>query len=228
MSRDLFSYGICLLVLILFSGSARAGETSETLVMTSYGSIVDDGIYVGPYTATVNGQSVLVICDDYTSPAPKLGKPGWSATVTRLSTTSFLSVVKFGKSATMQDYDAAAWLAQQIILDYDSITTSNRSAMDQQIGDLQFALLALFDPSLIPKKISSTWGGFDANAEALYEKALGQTYTAGELSDVEFLTPPSSSNLQEYITITPEPASLLLFGTGLLAIGFAMRKKQRA
>jgi hypothetical protein len=58
----------------------------------------------------------------------------------------------------MQDYDAAAWLAQQIIMDYDSITSSNKTAMDQQIGDLQFALLAIFDSSLIPHIISSSWG----------------------------------------------------------------------
>jgi hypothetical protein len=202
--------------------------------MTSYGGIIDDGVYVGPYTATVNGQSVLVICDDYTAPAPSLGKPGWSATVTTLSTTGFLGDVKFGTTSTnpttiktlTQDYDAAAWLAQQIIMDYDSITSTNKTAMDEQIGDLQFALLAIFDPKLIPSKISSNWGGFDSNADYWYNLALSKTYTTAQLSDVEFLTPPSWPNLQEYITVTPEPGSLLLFGTGLLAFGFATRKKQ--
>jgi hypothetical protein len=178
---------------------------------------------------------IQIICDDYTSPAPNIGN-SWSATPTTLSDPDFVNDVKFGTTSTnpttiatvTHEYEAAAWLAQQISADYNSITPSNQAAMDKQIGDLQFALLAIFDPSLIPRNISSRWGGFDSNADNLYKEALSQSYTTADFAGVEFWTPTPGSNIQEYITITPEPASILLFGTGLLAIGFAVRKKQLA
>jgi hypothetical protein len=201
------------------------------MTLTGPGNIVDSGVYVGPYTAQVSGKTVLIICDDYDT---EVSVPlTWNATLTQVATDpSFPTGLKLvGKSTTgksdVQDYEAAAWLAQQIYADYMSITPSNQPTMDSDIGDLSYALWGIFSSS------AKGSAGFDAGALADYNTAIKGTYTLSQFSDVEFWTPNPTSASQEYITITPdpitpEPASFLLFGTGLLGVGFVLRGKRLA
>jgi hypothetical protein len=207
---------------------ARAGEISMTL--TSGGNILDGNVYAGPYTAHVSGQTVLIICDNYDT---DVNVPlTWNATLTQFATNGTTGLKLDGLETTgksdLQNYEAAAWLAQQIYADYIGITPSNKSAMDQAIGDLNYALWAIFSSAGLNDTGVST--GFDAGAAEDYAAAIKGNYSLSQFSDVEFWTPDPSGASQEYLTITPapEPASLLLFGSGLLAIAGVLRKKRLA
>ena len=87
--------------------------------------------------------------------------------------------------------------------------------------------------------------GFNAGAKTDLETALGNipNYTLSEFNNVTFWIPynsvpggsctspsttgggcPNYNASQEYMTVTPEPASVLLFGTGLCGIILVFRK----
>jgi len=241
--RYFFVVGLISAALLLVSGTTRAGET--TLTLTSAGDLVDSGIYVGPYTAKITGGSTIqIICDNYDTPASSIP---WSATLITFPTTSsgiatFANEVKFGDTSknpnvsrfgtppsaatVLQDYEAAAWLAQQLMADYDKLKPGSSAAntqLDKQIGDLDFALLAIFSSS------ARHSAGFDSGALADYNLALSQTYSLGEFSNVEIWTPNPLNASQEYFTMLPSPElpSAILFGTGLLGIGFVTRRMRR-
>lgn len=223
-----FVLGVCFSVTIILGVAGTASAGLVNLTLKSSGNIVDNNTYVGPYTAQVTGGSTIqIICDNYNQPV-HVGL-NWNATMETFSTPNFTSIVKFGTattslsaSAVLMDYEAAAWLAQKIMADYNSITSKNASSMDQQIGDLQYALLAIFSSSAKSSR------GFDSQAAIYYWDAFHPTvaYNLSQFSDVVFYTPDPLSASQEYIMITPEPVSALLFGTGLLFILGVTRKKR--
>jgi hypothetical protein len=225
LRRATFIAWTCALALFCFSGVARAGEAQLTL--TSAGNIVDANVYVGPYTAQIaGGNSIQIICDNYDTDV-NVGDV-WKASMETFADPTFVNDVKFnvntdpnipgGSTPTaaamivLQDYEAAAWLAQQMMSDYEAITPANQSAMDTQIGELDYALFAIFSTTAAHSP------GFDAAASGFYTEALGGTYNVSQFSDVEFRTPDASTPFQEYITVAPEPATWLLFGTGLLLV----------
>ena len=59
------------------------GQGQVNINLTGAGNNVMDGVYVGPYTATVNGSSTQIICDDF-SDESYVGE-SWTANVTTLS-----------------------------------------------------------------------------------------------------------------------------------------------
>ena len=162
------------------------------------------GIYVGPYNFLINGELVKLICDD-PYPADQIGAgESWQAVVSFYPT---LSMTRFGTRP-----DAVTLYGQTEALAYDMLTSSTSSVY----ADDHTALWNLVDPA--------------------YPMTPGaparQTWAASQLppSGVQYLmfTPidangqPLASGHQEHLGFqaTPEPATFLLAGAALLAIGF--------
>src|ERR1700761_4288255 len=94
MTKAVSRFSLLALLLFGFSVSSSKADTIASMKLTSAGSNTDYGIYIGPYTATVNGVSTSAICDDF-SDATYVGET-WTAT---LSTYPTLTSVKFDTGA---------------------------------------------------------------------------------------------------------------------------------
>ncbi len=103
---------------------------ADSMTLTSAGNIVMAGVYVGPYTATVNGVTTTVICDDFADET-YLGE-SWTASSTTFSSLgSTLNTQKWNLSGSQQTqlYNEAAWLVTQLLAATNPTT----------IGEIQFA-----------------------------------------------------------------------------------------
>jgi len=167
------------------------------------------GVYVSPYTATVNGVSTLVICDDFY--AHTSVNQTWTANVTYnggdLSNTR---VVQEGQTQTQAQalYNRAAWLVTELLAAYSSNQT-------QRQGQLSFAIWGLFDPSSLG--VLST-----ANRNAAQD-FIDQSNTWASVLNSNLViytpTPLSSTSPQEYLAIrTPEGSVLILWGLNFTAM----------
>jgi hypothetical protein len=240
MTKGCFRFLLLAVVLGLFCVPYSRANTIDAMQLTSAGSNTDYGVYIGPYTATINGVSTAVICDDF-SDATYVGET-WSAT---LSNYPSLSNVKFdtgsgNTTARTNGYDEIAWLAIQLI-------ASKNTA---QTDAIQFAIWSVFDKSGVTSFLNSKGGSaFDTDSSNIdgvqywLNQAAGQTYTAGEFSNVTVYTPNSNYPMscsnnwretcppQEFISVTtppvstPEPGSLVLLAFGLLALFVAVRRR---
>jgi len=109
-----------------------------------------NGVYVGAYNATVNGQSAQIICDDFSDDTYL--NESWTANVTNFSklTSSNLPLWSGNKNASTL-YADAAWLATQML------APANQNTNEQ--GYLAYALWSLFNPSALNGLSSSQLKG---------------------------------------------------------------------
>lgn len=204
--------------------------TPANMNLTSPGSSVTgtnvlDGVYTGAYTATINGVSTPVVCDDFfdDSYVPET----WTATVNTFST---LSQAKWSTlPGYTQLYEEAAYLVEQMYANSSNGAT---------VSDISFAIWDLFD-SGATAGLSST----DLNAVNAWLKAAANPanlatvnfadftiYTPTKPSDAKCPSYPNSTcpntPPQEFITYSAtEPGffgilgvDMLLFGCGVLLL----------
>ncbi len=223
MKRVGFSAWLIAFALLGFGPSAF-GQANINL--TSPGNNVMNGIYVGPYTATVNGVSTQIICDDFADET--YSNESWTANINNISSPG----TKWGTPTSL--YNEAAYFAT-VMMQLES--TPQNAATMQIEGYLSYTIWALFDPSGV-----EAWLGNGSTAWTTVEGILG---LAGNYANVAaptnmvLYTPIAGTAVncdggacsgppQEFIAFVPEGGSPLLYLVFAgLACGAAMFYRSR-
>lgn len=159
----------------------------------------DDGqYYVGPYTLQINGDNMPVLCVDFQDES-WVGDI-WSANISQVGGDISLT---YHPADTVQ-YEEEAYL-------YHLITQPNADRVD-----IQHAAWAITDPNYNPNAAAQT-----------YINLAVANYSQMNFNGYEIISSANNPHEQEFMTMTPEPASLALFGGGLLAFGSFFRRRRR-
>jgi len=207
-----------LLVIALLAAPFAFADGGLVNMQFGYVNGAQDGTYyVSPYYGTMNNQPVTLFCDDVRNEVT-WGET-WTANVTNLG--AAIANSSFGNtrgslvySNPALEYEAAAYLASEIA------TTSLTDQTD--LVALQYALWNVLDPGYISSNSGLAWTDY-TTAMALAQN--GQTNL--NFSNFEIVTnggpdfPLALSGpkqVQEFIIMTPEPGTLVLMLSGMLAL----------
>jgi hypothetical protein len=211
-------WGMAVLAVLCFAPSAFA---NSNLTMTGAGNNVMAGVYVGPYTATVNGvANTPVICDDFADDSV-IGH-SWNFTANNFST---LGSALWGNQTT--NYEAAAWLTLQML----SLNSKPDNAL--QVGYLSFAIWSLFDQNALSYLNWTQLAGVNS-----WLNQVPENLTPSQFANFVLLTPqgctsgPGSCPGQEFFEVMPEGGSaamyLLLAGLSCFAAMLFRRRQAPA
>jgi hypothetical protein len=209
------------LLLVLFSaGPASADAVSMTF--TGVGGANGGGFYTYPYYFSINnGAQTSLICDSFDNEinAPQT----WTAHVYSLLTAGTPGEGYFSGLAGAQTlYDAAGII-------FEAILTGAVSAVQGN-----WAIWGLFSTNAQSNPFYTSSGAnvTEANALSAAEYDVAHGTLPAYLATMVVYTPQGGvaggAGAQEFIGVTPEPAALALFGSGLALLGGAIRRRRRS
>ena len=210
--RHLRLAACCLTVLVVFflsTGSALADSTVD-MQFNGVGSNNAGGVYTYPYNFSINGKApVSLICDSYDNEV--IVGETWQAHASNLLSGKGL----FGNQ--LLDYKAAGLIFKSIL---NGTLTAN-------VGN--YAIWGLFSANAQNNSYFQSSGAGAIETQYLAWAATAPKSAFGGLS---LYTPVAGTQSwggtpQEYIGYSPvpEPGSLALLGTGLLALSGLIRRK---
>jgi hypothetical protein len=223
----------------------RADTVSMTLTNPPPGNTLGD-VYVDPYTATVNGVSTAVICDDWSDNT--YTDETWTANVTNEAEVSTANPApKFGDNQAL--YNEVTWLADQM-LPATSQNATEDTELSIAIWDLTYGANGTNEETPAPLAYLETYGTSSEYGQAITDICEAEGTAAGgglcagtnyageagyiSANDWEILTPTSAAPTcsgaacptappQEFLVeVAAEPSSLALLAVELLLMaGFA-------
>jgi hypothetical protein len=190
-----------ILVLSLVFTVSTAAAAPVTAHFSSLSGNNQNGEYTYPYFVSIEGGPALaMMCDDFHH-GSAVGDM-WSANITMLSSGD-LSETRFGDFDT---YREASFLLEQTTL-----------SPVREWGNINWAVWKLFDPSINPGAGPVGTLG----PEYWYDLAQTTDLSDLDLTSIAILTPLDAHGIagdQEFLFVTPEPATLLLMGGALLGV----------
>jgi PEP-CTERM motif len=222
-------------ILLAFASNAFASDI-VSIDFTALPNQTAGGYYVGFSTANIIESSTMTLdnfslmCDDFldTTDMPSGPFTYDVSTLDTLSNVKFTSPISgngVSNDTELKNYELAAI----ILYTYNNLGSSQGS----EAGAYNFALWDLFDPSAPSYSGSST-----VLDNAITQYNLGATNATNEhaYSELQIFTPTGSAvGNQEFLGLSatpigtpavPEPTSLVLLGSGLIAIGLFGRKRK--